>query len=78
MRIGTKIGKTFVSYGKNGVYASRWIGGVRVSHFFRNKKKVKKVQDVIEKPVPAPKPMSKGVKWFYVGFFILSLVWLVI
>jgi hypothetical protein len=39
VRIGKKIGKTFVSYGKSGVYVSRWIGGIRVSHFERTKKK---------------------------------------
>ena len=54
MRIGTKIGKTFVSYGKSGVYISRWIGGVRVSHFEPYKKKLKH-----KDRTPTPK-MSKA------------------
>jgi hypothetical protein len=44
MRIGRKIGKSFVSFGKSGTYVSTWIGGWRLSNFSpakRNKKETK-------------------------------------
>jgi len=79
VRIGTKIGKTFVSYGKSGVYISRWIGGIRVSHFEAKKKgrhKPEKVEEDILQKVERYKKenLGKQALYWFVGIVVVLLL----
>ena len=77
MRIGTKLGKTFVSYGKSGVYISRWIGGIRLSHFEVRKKKPKTVEDDVLEKVEGYKQEKLGRQALYWIIGIVVVLFLI-